>query len=570
MTNKTSVRAAQAARTAARVTIDQTAQTGPSGAEQGAAPRQSTPPPGSSLNLGANPQATAAGSGDLRQRRAELPAVAAAHDPEAGEGAAIAQPAQGAAPQAPQDHPMRDAWLPIAGQTMSLAGATALLGYGCANKTMVNGGEIETGPLLAALATGFGSLLGSGGLVAAARAQITGVRRHANANPPIRWFNAVAWLAAGVGFAATASSVIPLQEKNRRFEMNDRLAMPDQPYPQMDQYQVLSPTMNPETFGGIRDFIYYGGEDELESVKNNTQKAYFNFMSNPKIKQALGKPTDLDVKYSKIEYSDSRRVKVSPNLDTEGKQGRLTYNLAGIWSTATGQKSVYSKEVPVNDRYSFEIPRADRALFSQLAAYELRLETHAALVIKDRNPDFLKGHNKNSSKSDNGYSSGDDLSRESVTEIFANLIANDSFDEKPPEVPKSRSGESSHDNSYSYTQERQMGKALNTVGKGRNYYDDPYYTDSVCQDKPCQDGDGKSKNLQSLLKDYFASHKQLVYTAYLGKASDSETKKANAKMEAVLSRLSLPTQRPEPTQTPEHTPTTEEPTSVATSSPEPV
>jgi hypothetical protein len=334
--------------------------------------------------------------------------------------------------------------------------------------------------------------------------------------------------------------------------------------------------MNPETFGGIRDFIYYGGEDNFDSVKNNTQKTYFNFMTNPKIKQALGKPTDINIQYNKTKiFGDNESILNSPRgepnidstIDIKGEQGRISYNLAGIWNEVTGGKKKYNTG---DDDKSNKILRKDRLQFSELAAYELRLETHAALMSQNRNPDFLIGHHSNKSKSDNGDYFSDPLSRETVTSIFENLIANDSFNERPPEVPKSRNNKDKYGNSDLYTQERQMGVALSalTNRQGRNY--DPHDTESVCQDKPCQNSDGSEKNLKSLLKDYFASHKQLVYTAYLGKASDSKTKKANAKMEAVLSRLSLPTQRPKPTQTPEHTPTTEEPTSVATSSPEPV
>jgi hypothetical protein len=190
MTNETSVRAAQANRSAASVTIALGAQ-GPAGPAQPTAQRQSTPS-STYLDLSSNLQAAAANHAAARPRSSiELPSVAATaaamHDVETGQHdqrGAIDPPAHEAAAQVhrPQNHPVRDAWLPIAGQALSLAGATALLNYGVAHPFLVGNGNVGHG--IAGFLTVWACVAGSCGVKVPLRGRSTMSPDTRTPNPP--------------------------------------------------------------------------------------------------------------------------------------------------------------------------------------------------------------------------------------------------------------------------------------------------------------------------------------------------------------------------------------------------
>jgi hypothetical protein len=273
---------------------------------------------------------------------------------------------------------------------------------------------------------------------------------------------------------------------------------------------------------------------------------------HPEIKKALSKPEPIEVEYNKtIFFGDDKvtlnsvggKPNVDSTIDVEGENGRLTYNLAGIWSEVTGGKTVHS---PNDEDDSNKISRAERAPYGKLADYEQRLETHAALTVKYQSPDFLKSYQ---------LKGADESSRLKARLIgtITVFIANDSFNENPPATPSSRKYDAYYEESNAYTKWSQMNSAIRDItdGTGGARYTE-YGSESICIGKPCRaDAYGLTGTpLFDAIQDLFFSDpesKQILYTAFFGKPGDKEAQKANAKVEAILAKLSEPERAPQPT-----------------------
>jgi hypothetical protein len=448
-------------------------------------------------------------------------------------------------------HKMRDVVLPVIGQTLTWGGGAALISYGFARTAGVS--DMEGAKALGGLAGGVTGLIGSLGVFMGAVKQRKDAPKHADANPGIRWAKALAWGALGTALVAGAGAGIPDMEGKRKFEVKDRKAEPENAFPRQDQYQVISPGVNVTATGDIRPYIYHGneGSSKLPSeVKDHTQAAYFDFLSYPPIKSALGvkgnssdveATLDLTVKYNKTaytEYGDTNKngpsVFAKRDKAAEPKTP-IVVNLARVWNDA----APYFPEE--------RMKKSERPQYGLLAAHDLRLHMHAALMVKFQNPDFLKGYNNT------GGAGG---TREEMASAMFRAITIDSFKHKLPVVPNKAGIDYS-----GFDQNQEIRNIFSGDSNG-----------DACPDKPCKNGDEKS--FTSIAQDVISQlGREIVYTAAFGDAKRNKTKVANL---AVLDTIPplfatiLPSPQPSPSASPSASPSPTPYPSPIPESPQPI
>jgi hypothetical protein len=428
--------------------------------------------------------------------------------------------------EAPRSRPhgIRDVVLPVVGQLLTWGGGAALLSYGFAR--IGDPGDTENAKTIAGFAGGITGGLGLLGVGAGAYEQRKDAPKHADANPGVRWAKALAWGALGTALVAGAGAGIPDMEGKRKFEVKDRDDTPENGFPRTDQYQVISPGVNVTASSDIRPYIYHGneGSSKLPSeVKDTAQAAYFDFLSYPPIKSALGVKgnssdvdvtLDLTVKYNKIEYGkytgyinqNGPSVFAKRDKATE-PQTPVVVNLGKVWKEAT---PYFPNDV---------IKKSERPQYGLLAAHDLRLHMHAALMVKFQNPDFLKGYNN---------TGGAGSTREEMAGAMFRAMTIDSFKRVPPKV---------NDGDGGFNQ----NQTIDGIFSGNSY-------NKACPDKPCASGDEKS--FTSIAQDVISQlGREIFYNAAFGNPKRNKTKVANlAVLDAIppLFATILPPLSPEP------------------------
>jgi hypothetical protein len=435
-----------------------------------------------------------------------------------------------------QPHVARDVGIPIAGQLFAWAGGSALLGYGA-------GRMAESDATISKNAAGWvGGVVSVAGLifeVIYASKQSHDAPKHAEANSGIRWTKALAWGGAGAVLALGASAGIPVMERNRRFEVLDRVDMPDHPFPHEDQYMVISPTIkgNSEK-DDIRAYIYRGDPIDFDAVTNQTQAAHNDFLGYKPIKNALIDKKKITVKFNKTAYDSDGSISKGDNFlslaadDLKGPETPLSISLADIWGSI--------------EKPSFSIKKSDRVQYSKLGAHRLRLDVHARLIVKYQNPDFLEGFKNKSKINDDRY--------QMAAAVFE-VICKDSFKHPLPALLKARA--------YDV-----QGRTIENLFS----IDDLRGTKSACVDKPCTvDGE---KSFVAMVEEVIAQKGlQTLYDAVFGDPSKQKTKDANSKVIDALPQMfetiePSPTPKPSPQATPSAKPSPS-PSSAPDSSPAP-